>query len=83
MKKLLTLSILFLLTVGPALAQTRQSDPNEGHNLAKHHFDLGWLGMAGLLGLMGLRRPKSAEHQRMEAAGIKVSTVPVHFPEKS
>ena len=83
MKKLLALPFLLFLTVGPALAQTQRNNPDDSRNDSRHHLSFGWVGLAGLLGLLGLRRPKSAEHQRMAAAGIKVSTVPVHLPEQS
>jgi hypothetical protein len=82
MKKLLALSFLMFLTAGPALSQTQQNE-TESHADSRHHLSYGLIGLTGLLGLLGLRRPKSIEHQRMAAAGIKVSTVPVHLPEHS
>jgi hypothetical protein len=82
MKKLLALSFLIFLTAGPALSQTQQNEP-DSHADSRHHLSYGLIGLTGLLGLLGLRRPKSIEHQRMAAAGVKVSTVPVHLPEHS
>jgi MYXO-CTERM domain-containing protein len=82
MKTILGLSLLLLLTAAPAFGQTQQTDADtrtESH----HQLSYGWVGLAGLLGLLGLRRPKTVEHQRMEAKGVKVSTVPVHLPEHS
>jgi MYXO-CTERM domain-containing protein len=83
MKKPLALSFLLFLTVGPAFGQTQQNDPNDSPTESHHPLSYGWVGLAGLLGLLGLRRPKSVEHQRMAAKGVKVSTVPVHLPEHS
>jgi MYXO-CTERM domain-containing protein len=82
MKKLFALPFLVLLTAGPALCQTQQNEP-DSRTASPHHLSYGLIGLTGLLGLLGLRRPKSIEHQRMAAAGIKVSTVPVHLPEHS
>ena len=82
MKKLLALSFLMFLTAGPALSQTQQNEP-EGRADSRHHLSYGLIGLTGLLGLLGIRRPKSIEHQRMAAAGVKVSTVQVHLPEHS
>ncbi len=81
MKKLLALPFLMVLTVAPVLGQTQQNDPDNSRTESRHQFSYGWVGLTGLLGLLGLRRPKSIEHQRMAAAGINVSTVPVHLPE--
>jgi hypothetical protein len=36
-----------------------------------------------LIGLLGLRYQKSVAHERTEAAGVKVTTVPVHLPQNS
>jgi MYXO-CTERM domain-containing protein len=83
MKKFLALPFLLLLTVGAAFGQTQQNESDNSRTGSGHHFNYGWVGLTGLLGLLGLRRPKSIEHQRMAAAGIKVSTVPVHLPEHS
>jgi MYXO-CTERM domain-containing protein len=83
MKKLFALTILLFVTVGPVLGQTQLSEPDSSRTESRHQVSYGWVGLAGLLGLLGLRRPKSIEHQRMAATGIKVSTVPVHLPEHS
>jgi MYXO-CTERM domain-containing protein len=83
MKTILTVSFLLFLTASPAFGQTHQNDPDSNRTESHHQMNYGWVGLAGLLGLLGLRRPKSIEHQRMAAAGIKVSTVPVHLPEHS
>jgi MYXO-CTERM domain-containing protein len=83
MKKLLALPFLLFLTVGPVFAQTRPNDPDNNRTEPRHQLSYGWVGLTGLLGLLGLRRPKSIEHKRMAAAGVKVSTVPVHLPEHS
>jgi hypothetical protein len=81
MKKLLALPVLMFLTVAPVLGQTQQNEPANGRTESRHQLSYGWVGLTGLLGLLGLRRAKSIEHQRMAAAGINVSTVPVHLPE--
>jgi MYXO-CTERM domain-containing protein len=81
MKKLLALPFLMFVTVAPVLAQIQRNDPDNSRTESRYQFSYGWLGLTGLLGLLGLRRPKSIEHQRMAAAGINVSTVPVHLPE--
>jgi MYXO-CTERM domain-containing protein len=81
MKRLLALSFLLFLTVEPVLGQPQQNDPDNSRTESRHQLSYGWIGLAGLLGLLGLRRPKSIEHQRMAAAGINVSTVPIHLPE--
>jgi MYXO-CTERM domain-containing protein len=82
MKKHLALPFLLLLTVVPAFGRT-QSETDTNRADTRHQSNLGWVGLVGLLGLLGLRRQKSIEHLRMEAAGVKVSTVPVHLPEQS
>ena len=81
MKKLLALPFLLFLTVAPVLGQTQHDESANDRTESRHQFSYGWVGLTGLLGLLGLRRPKSIEHQRMAAAGINVSTVPVHLPE--
>jgi MYXO-CTERM domain-containing protein len=81
MKKLLALPFLLFLTVGPVSGQTQQNEPDNGRTESRHELSYGWVGLTGLLGLLGLRRSKSIEHKRMAAAGINVSTVPVHLPE--
>jgi len=83
MKKLLALLFLLFLTVGPAFGQTQQNEVDNSRADSHQHLNFGWVGLVGLLGLLGLRRPKSVEHVRMAAAGIKLSTVPVHLPEHS
>jgi hypothetical protein len=83
MKKLLALPFLLFLIVGPVIGQTQQNESDNRRTESRHQLSYGWVGLTGLLGLLGLRRPKSIEHQRMAAAGIKVSTVPVHLPERS
>jgi hypothetical protein len=80
MKKLFALPFLVLLTAGPALCQTQQNEP-DSRTASPHHLSYGLIGLTGLLGLLGLRRPKSIEHQRMAAADVNVSTVPIHLPE--
>jgi MYXO-CTERM domain-containing protein len=82
LKKHLALAFLLLLIVVPAFGQT-QSETDTTRADTRHELNLGWVGLAGLLGLLGLRRQKSIEHLRMAAAGVKVSTVPVHLPEHS
>ena len=83
MKTILGLSLLLFLTAAPSFAQTQRTDPDNTRTESHRPTNYGWVGLAGLLGLLGLRRPKSIEHQRMEAKGVKISTVPVHLPEHS
>jgi hypothetical protein len=81
MKKLFALPFLLILTAGPVMGQPQQNDLDESRTESHHPLSYGWVGIIGLLGLLGLRRPKSIEHQRMAAAGVNVSTVPIHLPE--
>jgi MYXO-CTERM domain-containing protein len=83
MKTILALSFMVFLTAASALGQTQQTEADNTRTEPHHQLSYGWLGLAGLLGLLGLRRPKSIEHQRMAAKGVRVSTVPVHLPEHS
>jgi MYXO-CTERM domain-containing protein len=79
MKTILLTSALLFATAVPSFSQTQPvstgSDDTNRSNSANHSF--GWIGLLGLAGLAGLRRPKSAEHQRLAASGVNVKSVKV------
>lgn len=78
MKTILTASLLLLSSfaaVGQTQPVSTASDNNATRTDDRAHNNYGWVGLIGLVGLVGLRRQKSAEHERMSAAGIKVKAV--------
>jgi MYXO-CTERM domain-containing protein len=75
MKTILGLLLLLFLSAAPSFGQTQPTDADSTRTESHHPMNYGWVGLAGLLGLLGLRRSRSVEHQRMEAKGVKVSTV--------
>lgn len=59
----LTLSLAFLASTFPAVAQTTTTPDNTTNvettrTYRDNGFDWGWLGLAGLLGLLGLSRKR-------------------------
>ena len=82
MRETFALGFLLFLTLG-AFAETQPTNTDDGPATHSHHLNMGWVGLAGLIGLLGLRYQKSVAHERTEAAGVKVTTVPVHLPQNS
>jgi hypothetical protein len=82
MRKIFALSFLLSLTLG-AFAETQPTNTDDGVATGSHHMNMGWVGLVGLIGLLGLRYQKSVAPRRLEAAGAKVATMPVHLPQHS
>jgi MYXO-CTERM domain-containing protein len=76
MKTTLLVSVLLIFSAAPAFAQAHPvSTGSDDTSRSSSDHNYGWIGLIGLLGLAGLRRQKSLEHQRMEAAGVNVQSV--------
>jgi hypothetical protein len=82
MRKIFALSFLLSLTLG-AFAETQPTNTDDGVATGSHHMNMGWVGLVGLIGRLGLRYQKSVAPRRSEAAGAKVTTVPVQLPRHS